>query len=130
MLAVSKWAMDRRVVGPLSPRVDFLIAAIRIAERIQELNNDNSGANADSRRLLWRFAANIPRAASGIATMDPREIISAAKAELSIHEQADSDQRAASANRARVQLDDAEQLLGRDPQLTGPGVFRGDADDA
>jgi len=117
LLAVSTWAMDRRVVGPLSPRVDFLSAAIRIAERIQELNNDNSGANADSRRLLWRFAANIPRAASGIATMDPREIISAAKAELSIHEQADSDQRAASANRARVQLDDAEQLFGTGLQL-------------
>ena len=33
LLAVSTWPMDRRIIGPLSPRVDFLTAAIRVAER-------------------------------------------------------------------------------------------------
>ena len=110
LLAVSAWPMDRRIVGPLSPRVDYLIAAIRIAERFRD--RDNSGASADSRRLLWRFAANIPHAASNISRMDPDEIVIAARAELAVHERADSDLRTAAAARARAQLDDAEQLFG------------------
>lgn len=110
LLAISAWPMDRRVIGPLSPRVDFLTAAIRIAERFRD--QDISGASADSRQLLWRFAANIPRAASSFSTMVPDEIVIAARAELAVHERADSDQRTAAAARARAQLDDAEQLFG------------------
>src|SRR5437588_91273 len=34
LLAVSTWPMQQRVVGPLSPRVDFLSAAIAIAEYV------------------------------------------------------------------------------------------------
>jgi hypothetical protein len=116
LLAISAWPMDRRIVGPLSPRVDYLIAAIRIAERFRDL--DISGASADSRRLLWRFAANIPRAASSISTMDPDEIVIAARAELAVHERADSDLRTAAAARARAQLDDAEQLFGAGLRLS------------
>ena len=110
LLAISTWPMHRRIVGPLSPRVDYLTAAIRITERFRD--QDISGASADSRLLLWRFAANIPRAASSISTMDPGEIITAARAELTVHEQADSEQRATAAVRARAQLDDTEQLFG------------------
>jgi hypothetical protein len=110
LLAISAWPMDRRIVGPLSPRVDFLTAAIRIAERFRD--QDISGASIDSRRLLWRFAANIPQAASSFSTMGPDEIVIAARAELVVHERADSDQRTAAAARARAQLDDAEQLFG------------------
>jgi hypothetical protein len=110
LLAISAWPMDRRIVGPLSPRVDYLRAAIRIAERFRD--QDISGPNADSRRLLWRFAANIPRAATSISTMDPDEIVIAARAELEVHQRADSEQRTAAALRARAQLDDTEQLFG------------------
>ncbi len=116
LLAISAWPMDRRIVGPLSPRVDYLTAAIRIAERFRDL--DISGASADSRRLLWRFAANIPRAAGSISTMDPDEIVIAARAELAVHERADSDLRTAAAARARAQLDGAEQLFGAGLRLT------------
>ncbi len=117
LLAISTWSMEQRIVGPLSPRVDYLIAAIRIAERVSEFDNDNSDATAESRRLLWRFAANIPRAATNIGTMDPLVIINAARAELAVHEEADSEQRADSARRARTQLADAEQLFGAGLQL-------------
>jgi hypothetical protein len=34
LLAISTWPMDRRIIGPLSPRVDYLTAAVRIAENI------------------------------------------------------------------------------------------------
>lgn len=108
LLAISTWPMERRIVGPLSPRVDYLIAAIRIGVRIRDL----SGASAESNRLLWRFAANIPHAATTFSTMNADEIVSAAQAELAVHEPADSAQRAAAAGRARSQLDDAEQLFG------------------
>ena len=108
LLAISTWPMDRRVIGPLSPRVDYLTAAIRVAERFREL----SDATADARRLLWQFAANIPHAAASFRTMSPDEVASAGRAELAVHQQADSEIRAAAAARARAQLDDAEQLFG------------------
>jgi hypothetical protein len=81
--------MDRRIVGPVSPRVDYLMAAIRIGERIRDL----SGASGESRRLLWRFAANIPHAAWSFSTMNADEVVKAARADLAAHEQADSEQR-------------------------------------
>ena len=34
LLAVSTWPMRTRIIGPLSPRVDYLTAAIRIAQRL------------------------------------------------------------------------------------------------
>ena len=118
LLAVSTWPMELRIVGPLSPRVDFLTAAIRVAERFKAQDKDDSGASADSRRLLWRFAANIPRAARSVSTMNPGEIVDAARAELAVHERADSEQRAASAKRARARLDDAGQLFGAGLQVS------------
>lgn len=108
LLAISTWPMDRRIIGPLSPRVDYLTAAIRIAERIR----DFPGTSIKSRRLLWGFAANIPQAATSFSTMNAGEIVGAAQAELAVHEEADSAQRTAAAGRARSQLDDAEQLFG------------------
>jgi hypothetical protein len=108
LLAISTWRMRRRVIGPLSPRVDFLTAAIRVAERFREIPDPSS----DARRLLWRFTANIPRAAASMSTMKPEDVATAAKAELAVHLQADSDARAAAAARAMAQLDDAEQLFG------------------
>jgi hypothetical protein len=114
LLAISTWPVDRRIVGPLSSRVDYLSGAIRIAERFQDIPD----ASLESRRLLWRFAANIPRAAENFSTMDPAEIVAAAQSELAVHEQADSAARAAAAGRARRQLDEAEQLFGTGLRLT------------
>ena len=114
LLAISTWTMERRIIGPLSPRVDYLTAAIRIGERIRDL----SGASGESRRLLWRFAANIPHAAGSFSTMNADEILNAARAELAVHDQADSAQREAAAGRARSQLDDAGQLFGAGLQLS------------
>ncbi len=117
LLAISTWSLDRRVIGPLSPRVDFLNAAIRVAQRFQGIQ-DFSDVSANARRLLWRFAANIPRAAANISTMNPGEIVKAAQAELAVHELADSELRTAAARRARDQLDDIAQLFGTGLQLS------------
>jgi hypothetical protein len=108
LLAISTWPMERRVIGSLSPRVDFLTAAIQVAEAIERLPASVPAA----RRLLWRFAASIPGAGGGAQQMDPRTVTRAARAELEVHEPADRGTRSAAAARARDQLDDAQQLFG------------------
>jgi hypothetical protein len=108
LLAISTWPMERRVIGSLSPRVDFLTGAIRIAEAIERLPAPVPAA----RRLLWRFAASIPGAAANASQMDPRAVRQAAAAELGVHQVADRATRSAAAQRAREQLADAEQLFG------------------
>jgi hypothetical protein len=108
LLAVSTWPMERRVIGSLSPRVDYLISAIRIAEAVNRLPAETQTAT----RLLWRFAANIPGLQKPAATLDSRSVIQAAEAELAVHETADGQTRTTAAQRARDQLDDVQQLFG------------------
>ncbi len=108
LLAVSTWPVERRVIGPLSPRVDFLTAAIQVAEGILRLPAPGEAAM----RLLWRFAANIPGAAERREAVDPRTVADAARAEREVHAQADQEVRHAAAARVRQRLDDAQQLFG------------------
>ena len=115
LLAISTWPMERRVIGSLSPRVDFLTGAIRVAEAIERLPAPVPAA----RRLLWRFAASIPGAAESTGSMHPHEVTQAALAELAVHQAADQATRQAAARRAREQLDDAQQLFGTRIQLAG-----------
>src|ERR1700685_3477585 len=65
-LAVSTWPLDRRVIGPLSPRVNYLSAAIRVAESFLRI----PGPGPAAQRLLWRFAAHIPGAFGGARSQD------------------------------------------------------------
>jgi hypothetical protein len=109
LLAISTWPLPTRVVGPLSARVDFLIGAIKVAERVAQLPEDAH----DARRLLWRFAAGIPGAApAGGGGTDPETVAGRAKAELDVHADADAADRAAAAARAHERLDGAEVLFG------------------
>ncbi|MEU4218190.1 hypothetical protein [Actinoplanes sp. NPDC026623] len=108
VLAVSTWPMATRVIGPLSPRVDFLTSAIRLAEHVDRTTNPGLAA----RRLLWRFAVSIPGAATSTDAMTPAAVAEAAEAELEIHLNADRSYREAAAKRAKEQLNDVEQLFG------------------
>ena len=108
LLAVSTWPLERRVIGSLSPRVDFLDAAIRVAEAIERIPAPVPAA----RRLLWRFAASIPGAAADPGHIQPEAVRQAAEAELSVHKDADTRTRREAAKRARQQLTDTEQLFG------------------
>lgn len=110
LLAVSTWPGERRVIGSLSPRVDFLVSAINIASAVDRLPDQADITTAQ--RLLARFAANIPGAPKHPATLDTRAVIEAAQAELAVHEPDDSQVRRTAAQRAREQLDDAAQLFG------------------
>jgi len=115
LLAISTWPMEHRVIGSLSPRVDFLTGAIRVAEAIERLPAPVPAA----RRLLWRFAASIPAAAESASQVQPHQVKRAALAELEIHQAADQQTRQAAAARAREQLDDAQQLFGARMGLAG-----------
>jgi hypothetical protein len=108
LLAVSTWPMDRRIIGPLSPRVDFLTAAVAVAENVGRMPEVGPAAT----RLLWQFAANIPGAADGFDVMKPEAVARAAQLELEIHDDADRSTRESVARRARKQLSDVQQLFG------------------
>ena len=115
LLCVSTWALEQRITGPLSPRVDFLTAAIRIAQAAPSLSGPGTASpSAAVERLLRRFAMNIPGAgpADPGGSLSPEAIAAAAQAELDIHSAQDQDDRAQAARRARQQLSDAEQLFG------------------
>lgn len=120
LLAVSTWPLSRRIVGPLSPRVDFLTAAVRVAEQLGR----TSQPSLPARRVLWRFAVNVPGAAHTFETMEPEVVARAARAELEIHQDADRAERAAAGARARAQLDDAQQLYGAPLGLTARAAAR------
>ncbi|MES9542341.1 MULTISPECIES: hypothetical protein [unclassified Actinomadura] len=118
LLTVSTWPLEQRIVGPLSPRTDFLTCALRLAEHA------GRGTPAPSvQRLLWRFASNIPGAVTGtVGTVDPAALAEAARAELDVHRDPDRRRREAAAARARERLDDAERLFGtRLRALRDPG---------
>ncbi|MGY2119400.1 hypothetical protein ACW9HR_36410 [Nocardia gipuzkoensis] len=108
LVTVSTWALSRRVIGPLSPRVDFLTAGIKVAERITRM----PAPTLPTLRLLWRFATSIPDAAESFDAMDAATVADAARSELEIHYDADHSDREAAASRARQQLDEVEQLFG------------------
>jgi hypothetical protein len=107
LLAVSTWPLERRMIGSLSPRVDFLTAAIRVAEAIERIPEPPDAA----RRLLQRFAASIPGGSIPGAGANPAAVKEAAAAELTVHADADDRARRAAAERAR-QLKQPEQLFG------------------
>ncbi|CNG64566.1 Uncharacterised protein [Mycobacterium tuberculosis] len=108
LLTVSTWPLEQRIVGPLSPRTDFLTAAVRLAEHA-----GRGTPPPDVQRLLWRFASNIPGAVTGtVGTADPARLAEAARAELDVHREPDRRRREAAAVRARERLDDAERLFG------------------
>jgi hypothetical protein len=114
LLAISTWPMERRIIGSLSPRVDFLIAAINVAQAIEQIPEPVPAARA----LLARFAANVRGSSSANSAgrpsgrIDPQSVIRAAQAELAVHQDEDRTARAEAARRAREQLDEAEQLFG------------------
>ncbi|WP_205718121.1 hypothetical protein [Actinomadura soli] len=109
LLTVSTWPLEQRIVGPLSPRTDFLTAAARLAEHAAGRGTPSPSVQ----RLLWRFASTIPGAATGtVGTADPAALAEAARAELDVHREPDRRRRESAARRARDRLDDAERLFG------------------
>ncbi len=109
LLALSTWSPEQRVVGPLTHRVHFLTAAIRLAEAVQA-RTDDPLQQEPTRRLLLHYNRNIPGCPTR-GSLDLDVLRHAAAAELDIHAGEDADARAEAARRAQ-QLPDVEQLFG------------------
>ncbi|MEU8795022.1 hypothetical protein [Streptomyces sp. NPDC048643] len=122
LVTISTWTLEQRIIGPLSPRVDFLTGAIRIAEAVHtSATSTGSEPRPAALRLLWRFATNIPDAIPrGVpeneSALDPQQVIAAAQAELDVHLAADRATRAEASRQARTSLGEAQQLFGAPPQ--------------
>ncbi|GII52678.1 hypothetical protein Pth03_10670 [Planotetraspora thailandica] len=112
LLAVSTWPAQIRIIGPLSPRTDFLTSAIRIAEHIARLIHAGEDASLAAYRLLTGMAQNIPGAVDGFDRAEPAQVIAAAGAELTIHRESDMHERGQAAKRAEKQLDQVTRLFG------------------
>lgn len=126
LLAVSTWPLERRVIGPLSSRVDYLTAAIAVADAITRIPDPGR----EAMELLRRFAVNIPGGtpSRGGAVAAPTRVAEAARAELVVHAERDQAHRRAAAQRAAEQLDDAGQLFGS--RLRTAGSVSGRAADS
>lgn len=116
LITISTWSLERRVIGPLSPRADFLTCAAAVAHAATTAT-EGSGAAAGPAvtRLLARFALNIPGAippGRPDDDPDPGLVADAARAELAFHAESDQNTRRGAAQRARRQLDDYQQLFG------------------
>jgi hypothetical protein len=118
LITISTWALEQRIIGPLSPRVNFLTGAVRIAEAVRTtVESAETEPSPAALRLLWRFAVNIPGAsptgpAGHDADLDPQQVIDAAEAELGVHIDADRATRTETARRARKRLSEDQQLFG------------------
>lgn len=113
LVCISTWPLEQRVIGPLSPRVDFLTSATRIADAAAALGKTGA-ANPEAASLLRRFAANIPGAGPARPgdPVYPSTVSAAAEAELASCADRDRSDRAQAAQRARHQFSDAEQIFG------------------
>ncbi|NUW32859.1 hypothetical protein HTZ77_15655 [Nonomuraea sp. SMC257] len=128
LLAVSTWPQELRMVGPLSPRVHFLTCAVAVAERMAGGHGVDAEPDSGAARLLARMARNIPGGAVlDIGPPDPARVIEAARAELAVHAERDTRDRADLARRAAAQLGDRGRLFGAatlstigDRAATGP----------
>ncbi|MEV0686616.1 hypothetical protein AB0I35_22365 [Nocardia sp. NPDC050378] len=108
LLALSSWALPQRMIGPLSPRVNLLTSAIRLADHVR----GQPDISPDGIRLMWRLANSIPGVTGTPDSIDAEDVKSAAQRELAVHEEDDAFQRHQAATRAAQQLDQPAQLFG------------------
>lgn len=114
LLAVSTWPLERRIVGPLGPRTDFLTAAVRVAQQVKRIVSCGEEPSEPAWQLLRRYASNIPGAVGSRdrERPEPGRVRRAALAELAVHEEADRADRDRAAGRARAQLTESQRLFG------------------
>lgn len=111
LLALSTWPLERRIVGPVTQRVHFLTAALRLAEATERLTGD-ADLPQPIQQLLFRYSHNVHGYAARPGTLDLPALRRAAAAELEIHAAEDAETCAEVAQRAREQLGEAEMNFG------------------
>lgn len=120
VLALSSWDLAKRLIAPLSPRVDMLQSTIALAVEAERLSDTSPGERL--KRLVGRLGASIPGVRAFGAT--PQEVRAAAEAELSEIREIDKQERATAAERAKAQLDEESVLFGAPLKIIQHGAIK------
>lgn len=126
--ALSHWPLLRRIIGPLSPRVDHLRACRNLIKQADRLHLLDAQAAERLHVLIVGYARSIPgaleQAWSTGPEVDTERVLLAAINELDLIGDEDDSWRCQQAERAERQLDDEQQLWGAD----APQVLRSSSD--
>jgi len=120
-LALSHWPLWQRIVGPLSPRADYLRSCLQLVNRIKSVGHDVD-AGLRMRTLLAQYARTVPGALQDSWTsgqdLDIPRVAAAVVAELDLIRTEDENSRQREAERAMRKLNQ-EQLVwgGSMPQV-------------
>jgi hypothetical protein len=112
LLTLSSWDLPRRLITPLSPRVDHLRATGNLVRLLAWLRGVDAEAAGRLELLVRRYAATIPGAGSGSGPIDTEQVAAAAAAELELLESEDTAERLEAAERARARLDEEALIWG------------------
>jgi len=93
LLSSSSWDLERRIIGARSTRTDNLRVAISLAGRLAHLREAGAAEAKMVERLLFPFARSIPGAIEYGQPIEPLRTTDAARAELSLIEESDLDER-------------------------------------
>ena len=93
LLSSSSWDLERRIVGTRSIRTDSLRIAISLSGRLAHLREAGATEAKLVERLLFPFARSVPGAVEHGQPIDPARTIAAVRAELSLIEIPDRDER-------------------------------------
>lgn len=114
----SAWALERRLVGARSARVNHLYTTLAFIERFERMRAAADGAAAAMENLVIRFARGIPGATSTDAELDGPRIRQVIQRELEVIEPADLEERRAAAARLSKHRDN-ERLWGLPTLIEG-----------
>lgn len=114
-VALSTWPVSRRLIAPLSPRVDMLHSTIALAEEAATLGGTTY--EVPTLRLVARLGATIP-GVKGFGA-DATDVAEAARTELKEIEETDDLERSEAAERAEAQLDAESLLFGTQVRAVG-----------
>lgn len=97
ILTSSTWELERRIIGSRSIRTDNLRIAISLAHRLARLREAGAAEAKSVERLLFPFARSVPGAIEAGQPIDTKRAVDAARAELTLLEPADIEERRAAA---------------------------------
>jgi hypothetical protein len=99
LLSISSWELERRIVGARSIRTYNLHIAVSLSDRLARLREAGANEAEALERLLFPFARSIPGAVEYGLSIDTVRVTEAAKAELTLIEDTDLEERREAAAR-------------------------------
>jgi hypothetical protein len=120
LLALSDWALERRLIGPWSERADHLAATAQLARQLAWLNERDPQVAERLASVVASMARSIPGAIEG-RDVDTARVVSAAEAEREELAARDEPWRTEAAARARHVLGATEQLWGSSVRVVAEG---------